>query len=408
MDEETILVQMGGGGAGNIELPQNNTVNTLALELTRFNLFLQRYVSAIWRSSDASSMHLTLSLALPQLPEGAVQTYLSTPEVILAEFREESVRHPRAKEAMRGLFMDLVDPQVSRSFGTKPHSDKFFLLTGREGVGKTLFTKALHWMLSERFGPRIGKDFDHIRLPLSDVLTKYRALAPQVVQTVLDAVKGNEANGLPTLFHVDNLDALMAPFERKAKLAQETGATTFVGVPTAAEFNYEVEVLAPIRTAMREFGQQLGMNSTNVIVIGESRVSRDNLEESVTRTFRRHLHLQPTVADLTDILGVQIGITREFAEKTGFDPFEEDIELYLELIARETEGLTGRDIQQALTTVATANKANFDGVNRDLITVQTLTAELKNKKDSKNGNGDHVQRKPLGFVLPEIALVATS
>lgn len=374
VSEDTMVIQQ-GGQAGNIVLPENtleNTpVNDLGLALNDFNTLVQRYVGSIWRtSSEDRQKHLTLILNVPALPEGAQANYFSIFELVVPKFRE----HPRpvdleeiggytpVKTLVRGLMLDLTNPDASRSLGTQPFSNKFVLITGREGTGKSLFPKAMDVMLKNHFGDK----YEHFRLPLGDMLLTYGVYTATVIETMFEQIRLNNKRRLPTLLHLDNLDALIPPNQSRDR-----------EIPvSSAEFHYYQNTLNPIFLALRQFGRDLGGNSYSVIVYGESRMPRSELPDSIRQTFRRTFHLEPDVKDLADILRMQIRMTRGFAEKTEHDPFMPDIDSQVDKIAASAEGATGRDVQQAILKITDRRKAIWDGQTDIPITAEEITGAL--------------------------------
>lgn len=410
---DKIIVQQ-GGQAGQLTLPSDgsNPINPLSIYMDTFNLFLQRYIGTIWKASpETDQKRMQLTIDIPNLPEGAPSTYFSTFEIIAKEFRgrprpldldDDIGGYSDVKATIRGLFLDLTQPDVSRSYGTQPFSNKFVLVTGHEGTGKSLFPKALDAMLRNHFK---GKDFEHFRLPFADMLGQYGPYTAVVVKTILDHVWENERKRIPTLVHLDNVEHLVPPHQR---LKETNGHLLFSSdnpsyyqpdtTPSDAEFNYYREVLNPIVNALREFGQELGGESHCVIIYGESRVPRENLPEGVTRTFRRSFDLnRPTVADLADILRVQIVTTKKFAQSTERDPFAVQIESELEKMASHAQGLNGRDIQQSLLAIATRKKAEQA---KALITPEEICGELDSVRLNRGLLSDKSQNKKIGFQLP--------
>jgi len=380
-----IVIQK-GGQAGQLPISPDSPVNNLSIYLDQFNLLAQRYISAIWKAipeSDQKQMQLVLSL--PQIPEGALTAYFSTDEIITKEFAS----HPRPvmlddiggfsriKETIMGLLMDLTDPETSRRFGTQPFSNKFILITGDEGTGKSLFPKAIDALMRKA----LGENVEHFRLPFEDIIAKYGPHADTVVTTVLNHVRENERKQIPTLLHLDNLESLVHPIDRATIRSRGDSAGNLT--VSTAEFSYYLQVVNPIIVVLRDFGQELGARSQHVIVFGESRLKREDHPEAVSRTFRRAFHLDPTVDDLAETLIAQVRTTRSFAASTAVDPFELDIDMEIETIAASAQGLVGRDIQQAFLNISSRHKANWDGSTPSPITAEELKNELNQIKLDK-------------------------
>lgn len=406
-----VIIQR-GGEAGQIAPPKDgeNVINNLSINLDSFNLLAQRYVNAIWKASpETNQKKLQLVLDIPALPEGAAETYFSTFDIISKEFRE----HPRpvdlnkniggypyVKAATKSLFLDLTQPDVSRKFGTQPFSNKFILVTGSERTGKSLFPKALDKMLRDYY----GKDFEHWRLPLTDILSKYGHYAATIIKTVLDHVQENEKRKVPTLVHLDNLDQLLPRFQKPFDVngnslftSDNSGYYQYQTPPSAAEFNYTLQTINPIVNVLREFGHELGSNSHSVIVYGESRLPRVFLPEGVIRMFRRSFSVDnPNSDDLKNILRVQINTSVDFARITGKNPFASDIESHLDQIAKSALGLNGGDIQQALINVASRKKAESDATPT---TDSDISEELNRIRMTKGLLDERTQRH-IGFSLP--------
>lgn len=389
---DKILIQR-GGPAGQINLSEATPTNDLAIILSQFNLLLQRYISAIWKASfETDQQQMQLVLDLPSAPEGVANTYFSTFEIIRKQFderprtvdlNEDIGGYPGIKAIMKSLVLDITDPDVSRSFGTQPISNKFVLAVGGEGTGKSLYPKALDVMLRKS----LGNNIEHFRLPFANMLLQYGTRTAMVLETVLAHVRENERQGIPTLVHFDNLEHLIPIQQRREDI--------FVG-PSAAELNWSLQTINPILLVLRDFGREVGAQSGSVIVYGESRVPRDTLPETVSRTFRRAFNLDdPTANDLADILRVQVGITRGNAEQTGYDPFVSDVVSSAKLIVKDAVGLNGRDIQQALINITTNKKADWDGKTRLPITKEEISRELQNIRLSKGIEG--VSKGRLGF-----------
>lgn len=401
INEKQILVQR-GGQAGQLTLFEEgvNPINNLSVQLDRSNLLLQRYVSDIWRASpETNQKKLELVLDIPALPEGASETYFSTFQIIGGEFIErprpldlddDIGGYPNLKAVMKSLFMDLTDPKQSRSYGTQPFSNRFVLITGSEGTGKSLFPKALDKMLRARF---TKGSFEHFRLPFANIVNKYGHYSVIIVTTILNHIAENEKNGIPTLLHLDNLEKLVPPSQRIN--ARINGDVIYQTMPSDAEFKHSLQVINPIVEAIRKFGQDLGGDCHNIIVYGESRLPREDLPEGVSRTFRRSFRLDdPTPLDLAGILKVQTKITRRFAESTGIDPFDPSVDTGLDRMANHASGLNGRDIQQALLDIITRKKAADP--NRSLITVEDICQELDARRVSKGLPVDGSTRR-IGF-----------
>ncbi len=250
VDEDRIIVRR-GANAGPITLSEDHPVNDLKMEMDQFLLLTQRYVTSLMQASDGNHREVNLVLDLPQLTEGALATYYSSFEIMAREFR---ARHrtldlateiggfEKVKTVMRSLFIDLTDPDTSRKFGNQPFSNRFVLITGAHGTGKSLFPKALDTMLSDRF----GKNFEHFRLPLNDMLRKYGGSTATIVNTILDHIRENERKGITTALHIDNLEALCPPDE-------QAGHAVLVK---------HMQINEPVVTAIREFGNDLGQHPT--------------------------------------------------------------------------------------------------------------------------------------------------
>lgn len=403
-NEEQIVI-LRGGQAGQLTLSKDGTnpINNLSVHLDATNLLIQRYVADIWRSSDeTSNKKLQLVLDVPALPEGANETYFSTFGIIGKEFVERP-RHlelediggyPDIKAVIKGLFIDLTDPQRSRDHGTQPFSNRLVLVTGREGTGKSLFPKALDAMLRSHF----QKDpVEHFRLPLATILGKYGRYSVFIVTTILNHVMENEKNGIPTLLHLDNLEHLVPESRRINAVADREKDESHQAKPTDAEFSYSLGVINPVVQAIANFGKELGGDCHHVIVYGESRLPREDLPEGVTRTFRRSFRLdRPTPADLSQIILVQTKITRSFTKNPEADPFDPAVEEELDKIAIHAVGLSGKDIQQAILDIATRKKA--DDLNHSLITSEDLCRELDEKRLSKGLANSSI--RPIGFTTP--------
>lgn len=402
--ESQIIIQR-GGQAGQLPLDSNTPVNDLSLHLDKFNLLVQRYVSAIWKaSSETDQKQLQLVLSIPAVPEGAPATYFSTFEILAKEYRGRPRQldldrdiggYRQIKDVIKSLIMDAAQPEISRKFGSHPFSNRFILVTGKEGTGKSLFPKALDAMLRSRFGT---DKFEHYRLPLQDILTKHGAYAAAIVTTFLNRIRENEKKGIPTLLHLDGLHALVPPGQ-KPKANGGAFLTSGMSIISPAELAYYSQAIEPIIVALRQFGTDLGGESHWTIVYGESRARREELPEEVARTFRRAFHLAPNDDDLKDIIRVQINFTRAFAQKTQRDPFASDIEQGVPVIAQAASGLVGRDIQQALLNIITGNKAAWDGdeENFPLITPEKFADELRKIKLTRGVEGE--QKRRVGFDL---------
>ncbi|MDP3998255.1 MAG: hypothetical protein Q8P89_01395 [bacterium] len=401
--ENQIFIQR-GGQAGQLPIDSGTPVNNLSLHLDKFNLLVQRYVSAIWKASpETDQKQLQLVLSVPAIPEGAPTTYFSTFEILAKEYRgrprqlslEDIGGYSQIKDVIKGLVMDTSQPEISRKFGSHPYSNRFILVTGKEGTGKSLPPKALDAMLRGRFGT---DKFEHYRLPLQDMLTKHGSYAAVIVTTFLDHIRENEKKGIPTLLHLDSLHVLVPPGQ-KPRTNGGTFLTSGVSIISPAELAYYSQAIEPIIVALRQFGTDLGGESHWTIVYGESRAKRDELPEEVARTFRRVFHLTPDNADLEDIVRVQIRYTRAFAQKTQRDPFSPDIEQDIPAIAQTASGLVGRDIQQALINIITENKAIWDGDegNLPLITAEKFADELRKIRLTRGFKEQ--QNRPVGFDL---------
>lgn len=405
-----IVIQR-GGGVGQLILAKENSnpVNDLSILLDNFNLLIQRYVNAIWKSSpETDKKKFQLILDIPNIPEGAPQAYFSTFEIIAKEFRGNSRTvglnehiggYPNVKTAVASLFIDQTQPEKSRSNGLQPYANKFLLITGSEGTGKSLFPKALDKMLRDHY----GKKFEHFRLPFADMLRKYGSYTPVLVATILDHVRENEKKGIATLLHIDNLEHLIPQYQRPKTIGlnpnlEYQGYYQSQTPPSDAEFNYTLQTLEPIIDVIRQFGKEIGANSRNVIVYGESRVPREFLPEGIARTFRRTFNLdKPSATDTCDILRVQINSTKEFAQSTKRNPFAEDVESRLKEVADHALGLNGRLIQQALVNIAT--RKNVEGAD-SLITCRDLCEELDNIRVSRDLTANGHGNRRIGFQLP--------
>lgn len=390
INQDQIMIQRNGGTLNPAGM---SPINNLTLQLDQANLLIQRYVSAIWKAEpEMSHRQLNLTLGIPALPEGAASNYFSTFEIVGKGF----LVHPRpvdletdiggfkrVKQAVEGLIVDYTKPDVSRAFGTQPFSNRIVLLSGPEGMGKSLFAKAMDKRLRTLY-PDTFEDFE---LPIADMLTKYGTATDDVIKTVLDHVTGNERNGVPTFLLFDSLEHLLPPNQRPGSISTE---------PSASEFSYSLRTLNPIYKVIREFGADIGQNSHHTIVFGESRVPRNYLPDAVSRTFRREFNLgQPTVEDYAQILTVHIRTMRRFAQSTGSDPFSTDIESRLPAIAAFAKGLTGKELRQALDDIATSHKAAFDGENYPQTTEADIERELKLLQSAKGIQEKDV--RPLGF-----------
>lgn len=404
---DKIIIQM-GGQTGKLSLSEENPINDLSRHLIDFNLLIGRYVSSIWKASEETNQQmLQLTISLPALPEGAIDTLFSTFSFVGKEFRgrprpvdldREIGGYPQLKAEIKSLITSMTNPDTIRSFGRQPFSNKFILVTGGEGTGKSLFPKAIDTMLRDRFAK-----YEDYHLPLSDILTRYGNYSATVIATVLDHIRENEKRKIPTLLHIDNLEELVAPNQRitvngTQSLLESQGSIRMV---SAAELQSYIQTTCPVVETLRQFGIDLGGESHHIIAYGESRASRDFLPEGVARTFRRSFSLdKPTQQDLKDILRVQIAMTRKFAAPTKYDPFQSGIEFKLDEIARSALGLVGRDLQQALMDITT-RKISFhtEGSGRSPVTAGEMIEEIRATLQKK-GIESAIKRRPLGFKLP--------
>jgi len=364
VDDKHIVV-LRGGNAGPVTLSDDQPVNDLKVEFNQFLLLTQRYITSLLQNSDASQMEMNLVLTLPQLTEASLAAFHSSFEIMTKEFRarhreldldSEIGGFPNAKTAVRGLYADITDPESSRKFGNQPYSNRFLLIAGNEGTGKSLFPKALDTMLSKKY----GKAFEHFRLPLGDILRKYGPSSATVVKTILDHVRANERAAVVTAIHFDTLHALCAPDEQAG---------------TAAMLKH-MEIIEPVVTVFRDFGNDLGPSSKYVAVIGESRVSPQYLPEAVQKVFRRSITLRPTKQDLAEALMVQVRKTRKFAEGSGIDPIDSEVDKDPTAVITDPEALTGKDIQQAILNITQRNKTSGKSPEDVKITPAEISMEL--------------------------------
>lgn len=408
--ENQITIQR-GGGVGQLVLSEENSnpINNLSVVLDNFNLLIQRYVSAIWKSSpETDKKAFRLIIDIPAMPKGAPHTYFSTFEIIGNEFRgnsrpvelnEQIGGYPNVKTAVRNLFLDQTQPEKSRSNGLQPYANKFLLVTGPEGTGKSLFPKALNKMLKDYYKDK--EKYEYFRLPFADILRKYRPYVATLTTTILDHVRENEKKGITTLLHIDNLECLIPQYQRPKEISANLGTAEYQVYyqsqtpPSDAEFSYALQTLEPLVEVIRQFGKDIGTDSHNTIVYGETRVPREFLPEGVARTFRRTFSLdRPTPADIHDILKVQINSTKEFAQSTGRNPFADDVGSRLTEITDHALGLNGRLIQQAI--VNTAIRKNVDGTD-SLITHKDICDELDNIRLTRGLIANGLGNRRIGF-----------
>jgi len=266
----------------------------------------------------------------------------------------------------------MTDPEKSRGFGTQPHSNRFILITGDEGTGKSLFPKGLDTELRRIF----DKDYEHFRLPMADIIQKYGTYSQVIVETILKHVKENEKAAVTTALHLDQLEALCPPDNQAAYMVY-------------------IQMAMPVIRALRDFGNELGPASHYVLVIGESRAPRTTLPEGIQKTFRRTFSLKPTRADLADALRVQIETTRKFAQKTGIDPVDHMVDADLAGVIQSPDGLTGRDIQQAILNITSRNKASAQDPENIKITPKDIRNELVSIQISKGLEAGRIRK--MGF-----------
>ncbi len=361
-----------GGQAGQLVASDERPVNNLKVHLDEFAILTQRYVSALMKTSDGNQRQVVLDLVnkWTDLSEGTVSAYLASFEITGQRFMtherpvdldSEIGGFPNVKAAIRGLYLDLTDPERSRAFGTQPFSNRFILLSGAEGTGKSLFLKALNNMLQKEFG--VG--YQHFRLPITDILQNYGPRSRAVLESVLEHVRENEKDGITTLLHLDKLDALIPAYNNQP------------------EYEAYTQTVAPIVMALKEFGQTLGAASHNVVVIGESRAPQAHLPEGVQRTFRRIFRLEPTRQDLTEALAVQIRTSKSFAERTDVDPFATTIDDDLPNIISNPVGLTGRDMQQVILDITDRHKASGQNPRESKITAAEIADAISDRQSSK-------------------------
>lgn len=411
VSENQIVIQR-GGQAGQVTLSTENPITDLAVQIDHFTTLVQRYVNAVWNASpETDNKRARMIIGVPTLPEGAPSTYFSTFEIQAKEFKaharpvdlnSEIGGYPDVKAAIKSIYMDMTNPDRSRTYGTQPFSNKFILVHGCEGTGKSLFPKALDKMLRERYGSK----FEHFRLPLDDMLRKYGPYSAAIFDSILGHARENEKKNVPTLLHFDNLEQLVPPHQRPRGTNGNLlmfGQSTYYQSPippSDAEFSYYLQTLSPIMEVLRKFGHELGGESHHIVIYGESRIPRDLLPEAVKRTFRRSYDLNhPTTGDLEDILRVQIETSRKFAENTRFDPFSSDIISCLGEVALHAKDLVGRDIQQSLINIANRKKAEGKAIPECKTTAEELMIELDSMRVSR---GLVIQNSmgPIGFHLP--------
>lgn len=407
---DQIVIQR-GGGVGQLALSgkDSDPINNLSTALDDFNILIQRYVNAIWKSSpETDKKKFQLTLDIPAIPEGAPETYFSTFEIIGNEFRENSRPveldkqiggYTNVKTAIKNLFLNQTQAEKSRSNGLQPYSNRFLLVTGSEGTGKSLFPKGLDKMLRDHY----RGNYECFRLAFADMLRKYGSYSAILTTTILDHVRENEKKGVVTLVHMDGLEHFIPQYQRPREVSANLGTADYQVYyqpqtpPSDAEFNYAIQTLEPLIEVVRQFGKDIGANSHNVIVYGESRAPREFLPEGIARTFRRTFSLdKPTAADVHDILRVQINSTKEFAQSTGRNPFAEDVESLLPEIASHAIGLNGRLIQQAILAIAT--RKNVEGAD-SLITHTDFCEEFDNVRMARGLLTKESARR-IGFHTP--------
>lgn len=401
-----IIIQM-GGKAGKLSLSEENPINDLSRHLIDFNLLVQRYVSTIWKASEETNQQaFQLNLSLLTLPEGAPNTYFSTFSIVGDQFRGrprpvdldlEIGGYPQVKAEVKSLVVSLTDPQTSRSHGRQPFSNKFILVSGAEGTGKSLFPKAIDTMLRAR-----GEKYEDFRLPLSDILISYGTYAATIITTILDHIRKNEKNKIPTLLHIDNLEMLV-PLSQRSAINRAQASDSYGSIQVSdAEFSSYTQTIYPIIQAFRQFGLDFGGESHYVIIYGESRLPRELLPEGVARTFRRSFNLdKPTKQDIKDILRVQIATTRKFAAPTGHDPFQSDIESKLDEVAISAVGLVGRDIQQVIMDIiAQKISTHTPDHNYSPITAEEIIKEVGDVFRKRGLEEVMKEKRHIGFHLP--------
>lgn len=391
--DNCIVIQR-GGQVGPLKLSEQTPVNSLAVSLEDFNLLVQRYAGAIWKtSSETDQKQVQLVLSIPPASPGAVQTYLSTFEIMRQQgFEEERPRklrlediggYPSMRTGIQALIQDCTTPDVSRMYGTQPFANRFILVTGREGVGKSLWVKPLYWTLRSTF-----KNIEYYRLHLDDLFTQYGPSAATVVETILNHARENEKHGVFTIVHIDYLEQLIQPGLRR------NGDTTTT--LTEAAINYSLKTINPVIVALGSFGRDLGGLSHHTILYGESRETRGLLPDAIKKTFRRAFALgDPTADDLVGILRAQIETTRGFALSTGHDPFVPEILSRLEDIAPHGIGLNGSEVKQVFLDIAASRKASWDGRTYVRTTDEDIIKALAAKRAEKGIAG--TLKRPIGF-----------
>lgn len=376
-DENHLVIQRDGG-----QLEAGSPINALATQIDQANLLVQRYISAIWKADpEFTHRHLSMRiLNIPYLPENALRTYFSTFEILGEKFRvhprpvdldEDIGGYTALKDAIRSLVLDLRKPEISVAFGTQPFSNRFLLVSGETGRGKSLLAKAIDHLLRAIYGDSL----ESFELPLTDMITQFGTNTVDVVQTIFDHVRENDRNGVPTFLHLDGMQALI-PFRQSSnQLASYS----------EAELSYSLQTLNPLHLAIRSFGSDIGQRSQYVTVFGESRAPREQLPDAVARTFRRAYSVDHIPEkDYISILMVHIRTIRSFAQRVGSDPFISGIEAKLPAIAPFAEGLTGQDLRQALDDIAARHKAGWkDGEVITQTTDKEIADELRVKQLAK-------------------------
>ncbi len=365
---------MRGGQVGAVTL---ESLNNLSVNIALFNLLVQRYVNSVWRAfPDSARVSVPISLTVPQFPDGTLQTYLSTFEIIGPQFSETSRPvtwegiggHRVAKEMAKGVFVDLAEPDVSRRMGTNPYSNKPFLLTGEEGSGKSLIVKALATMMVERFG---GDGFEYYRLPLAKMLVKDGQNSAAIAETIFRRSLDNEKRGIKTLVHLDNLEHL-TPY---SPASQQLFANP--------QFQYLIA--GPLVSVIKEYLLTVGTYSEHVAIVGESRIQRELLPEGVSRGFRRVSDVDKlSKEDRAEVLKVQLALSRHFAVSTGADPFDSGIDSRVTELAATAEGLNGFYMRQALLRAQDAKKAEYVSTGKyGPITFEELSTALRHQHVEK-------------------------
>lgn len=238
----------------------------------------------------------------------------------------EIVGNEEGKRAMQGIYIDIINPQISQFFGINPQESRNgYLLLGPSGTGKNMLVKAL----ATKVLHQLGSKMKFYSVNYSDITSIYRGGEALATKALFELIKQNEAADIYTLLFLDEIQSIGIR-RREHNESLDTFLSLFGGI----------------------------QNYKKLTLIAATYFTKEQLDPAFVRRFDHHIELSlPDHQQRQGILQLYVDKYAFVARESGHNDVLFDI-IDLATLADRTQNLSGDDLQRLVQGTIKRKKAS--------------------------------------------------